>query len=184
MQKIWAHILATEINEPNSISLKTLDTLRNLRKKDADMFIEILSSCFYRGEEILLPNYHEYLDKYGIEYNLIMSLSENGLIYKDTGLGLQMQLCDKEEALFNNNEKVITIKASNNRPYKEHIRAFPLTKVGKELASVIKIYTVDEKLFSIARIIGNNSNIKISVYQIEKFDKNDVFFHKEDLLRL
>ena len=56
--------------------------------------------------------------------------------------------------------------------------------MGKELASVIKIYTVDEKLFSIARIIGNNSNIKISVYQIEKFDKNDVFFHKEDLLRL
>ena len=38
MQKIWARILAGEVESPGRTSLRTLDTLRNMTKTDAAMF--------------------------------------------------------------------------------------------------------------------------------------------------
>ena len=38
MQKIWAKILAGEVENPGRTSLRTLDTLRNMTKRDAEMF--------------------------------------------------------------------------------------------------------------------------------------------------
>lgn len=37
-QLIWGKILAEEINSPNSISLRTLDVIKNLNKKEAEAF--------------------------------------------------------------------------------------------------------------------------------------------------
>ena len=41
MQKIWARILAGEVESPGRTSLRTLDILRNMTKKDAEMFRNI-----------------------------------------------------------------------------------------------------------------------------------------------
>ena len=41
MQKIWAKILAGEVESPGRTSLRTLDTLRNMTKRDAEMFSDI-----------------------------------------------------------------------------------------------------------------------------------------------
>lgn len=38
MQKIWARILAGEVESPGRTSLRTLDTLRNMTKRDAEIF--------------------------------------------------------------------------------------------------------------------------------------------------
>lgn len=39
MQKLWAQILAGEIKRPKSYSMRTLDTLRNMTKEDAELFV-------------------------------------------------------------------------------------------------------------------------------------------------
>ena len=38
MQKLWGKILAGEILEPSTFSYKTLECMRNLSKKDAELF--------------------------------------------------------------------------------------------------------------------------------------------------
>lgn len=38
MQKVWSKILAGEINEPGSFSLRTLETLSNLSQEEAELF--------------------------------------------------------------------------------------------------------------------------------------------------
>ena len=41
MQRIWAKILAGEVESPGRTSLRTLDTLRNMTKRDAEMFSDL-----------------------------------------------------------------------------------------------------------------------------------------------
>ena len=41
MQRIWARILAGEVESPGRASLRTLDTLRNMTKRDAEMFSDL-----------------------------------------------------------------------------------------------------------------------------------------------
>ena len=41
LRKIWAKILAGEVESPGRTSLRTLETLRNMTKRDADMFSDI-----------------------------------------------------------------------------------------------------------------------------------------------
>ena len=41
MQKIWARILAGEVESPGRTSLRTLDTLRDMTKRDAELFRDI-----------------------------------------------------------------------------------------------------------------------------------------------
>ena len=44
MQKIWARILAGEVESPGRTSLRTLETLRNMTKRDAAMFRNVTLS--------------------------------------------------------------------------------------------------------------------------------------------
>ena len=41
LRKIWAKILAGEVESPGRTSLRTLDTLKNMTKRDAEMFSDI-----------------------------------------------------------------------------------------------------------------------------------------------
>ena len=52
VQDIWAKIMAGEINNPNSYSLKTIDILKNIGKQEAELFSNVLSSCVTTGFNI------------------------------------------------------------------------------------------------------------------------------------
>lgn len=45
LHQLWGHILAGEVKQPNSYSLRTLELLRNITKEEADLFVR--SASFY-----------------------------------------------------------------------------------------------------------------------------------------
>ena len=48
MQRIWAKILAGEVESPGRTSLRTLDTLRNMTKRDAELFRRICDFVLFK----------------------------------------------------------------------------------------------------------------------------------------
>lgn len=52
IQYVWGRILSEEVNAPNSISLRTLDVIKNLSKKEADYFTEIMDFVFFEDKLI------------------------------------------------------------------------------------------------------------------------------------
>lgn len=42
LQNIWGRLMAEEINAPNSISLRTLDMVKNISKEEAELFVSCL----------------------------------------------------------------------------------------------------------------------------------------------
>lgn len=51
LQDIWGRILAGEVKQPNSFSLRTLDLLRNVTKEEAELFVK--ASGFYLEENFI-----------------------------------------------------------------------------------------------------------------------------------
>ena len=57
MQKIWAKILAGEVERPGRTSLHTLATLKNMTQRDAELFSKV--SCFVFGDFVFWEKEHE-----------------------------------------------------------------------------------------------------------------------------
>ncbi len=83
MQEIWARILAGEIKQPKSYSLRTLDILRNLSTDEAAIFMKFakLAVVSSRTTFILSFKKNKLLEeKYGLNYSDRLLLEELGFI--------------------------------------------------------------------------------------------------------
>lgn len=62
MQSVWAKILANEIAQPGSYSLRTLETLKLIRKSDAELFTKICSFSIEIDNNLFaIPSVHNLL---------------------------------------------------------------------------------------------------------------------------
>lgn len=78
---MWAKILAGEIEEPSSCSLRTLDILRNISKEEAECFVKICNAAIkIESEKYAIPADRDYILKNSIDYSDILLLGEIGLI--------------------------------------------------------------------------------------------------------
>ena len=81
MQRIWAKILAGEVESPGRTSLRTLDTLRNMTKTDAAMFSDLCNFVLSRGRHVV---FHEtqYIEQYNaLRHVNLVHLQDCGLLH-------------------------------------------------------------------------------------------------------
>lgn len=72
LQDIWGRILAGEVKQPNSYSLRTLDLLRNITKEEAELFVKA-SKYYIDGDYICT-------EEFALTLNETLLLCETGLI--------------------------------------------------------------------------------------------------------
>ena len=94
MQTLWAKILAGEVTNPGSTSIRTLSILKNLKSGCSRPLRKVLlPMCLLRTEDRqafdarapFLGDYKEgnALQTYGIDYGSLNLLNEHGLIVSD-----------------------------------------------------------------------------------------------------
>lgn len=183
MQDLWAKLLAGEVAEPSSFSLKTIDVLRNLSKQDAELFSLICShSVMTRGQNFL-PHYDTYLEKHNIYYTDIMKLNEQGLIFNDGTIGFSMSIGQNPNVLFWNNDLVMTIESSDDKNIEIHIKTYPFTKAGQELAVLVSKSVSEENFIELAKEIANkNQECILGVYKIVSLDEKSITYDDKNLL--
>ena len=76
MQKVWGKLLAGEVSQPGSYSIRTLEVLKNLNQYEATVFQKF---CQFTFSEFVYDN-KELLEKHGIQFNDIMLLRAAGLL--------------------------------------------------------------------------------------------------------
>ena len=183
MQDLWAKLLAGEVAEPSSFSLKTIDVLRNLSKQDAELFSLICShSVMTRGQNFL-PHYDTYLEKHNIYYTDIMKLNEQGLIFNDGTIGFSISIGQNPNVLFWNNDLVMTIESSDDKNIEIHIKTYPFTKAGQELAVLVSKSVSEENFIELAKEIANkNQECILGVYKIVSLDEKSILHDGKNLL--
>lgn len=140
MQELWGRVLAGEIKQPKSYSLRTLDILRNLSKEEAQVFTKFASlSIQSNGGAFILNFENEKLleEKYLLNFNDRLLLEELGFI---TANNLQFGIKKTE----NNPIQIVFVIGSvcviqnklENKP-KQQLNVLVFTKIGQELLSLL-----------------------------------------------
>lgn len=183
MQNLWAKILAGEIAQPSSFSLKTIDVMRNLSKKNAELFIKICSHSFCsNGTNYFLPNEDEYLKSVGIAYSDIMKLNEFGLMFNDGLISLNMSISNEPRILISSHSLLMMMSSASGEPEEASISQYPFTEVGKELSTLVSDSASDEDFLKYGEVLSRNESYKISVHKVIEWMGNSVRYEKQDLI--
>ena len=183
MQNLWVKILAGEIAQPSTFSLKTVDVMRNLSKRDAELFIKVCSHSFISSAtNYFLPNEDEFIEYVGIQYADIMKLSELGLIFNDATITLNMDISNEPQILINSHSLIMLITSASGNSEKASIRQSPFTEVGKELSTMISESASDEDFVKYGQLLSRNKSHKISVHKVIKWNGDSVEYNKINLI--
>ena len=131
MQKIWARILAGEVETPGRTSLRTLDTLRNMTKRDAVLFRDVCDFVI-RGDFVFYDR--KFVQHYNpLRYDNLLHLEECGLM--NTGPFLKTTFAWNEEKELALMYQSSTLMITGNPSAKDvlEIPSAILTMAGKEL---------------------------------------------------
>lgn len=182
IQEIWARILAGEINSPTSFSMKTIDVLRNLSKKDAELFGSICTFCMESGDHSFLPNYDEYLNMCGITYSDVMRLSELGLINNGPLIVLKVPI-DNQARVFSSDDKyVLFLHTEKDETQSLDVKQYPLTIAGRELRSILEYERDEQAMIRFGRVLSTNESVNVSVNRIVKIKGGTITYNSDNLL--
>lgn len=183
MQILWAKILAGEIEEPSSYSLRTLDVLRNMSKKEAECFVKICNAAIkIESGKYAIPADRDYILKNSIDYLDILLLGEIGLINSGSGIHINDDLeSDTESKLYMYGSLIVKAIASEKRTFS--LRVYPFTNVGNELATLIDRDSNEENFLSLCKKLqDSNPGVLITVHRIIPSQNEDIICEDENLL--
>lgn len=178
MQLLWGQILAGEIKQPKTYSLRTLELLRNMTREDAELFQKVAQFALVDGDAFLYTPNNE-LGKYGINYVDIAKLIEIGLL--QPGDFVQKHIfsnnqSDTKTPLIYGDIVVIISKKAKAREISFPIR--PFTTSGQELCRLIDISPNMDYVEELATSI-KNENVKVTYSNIINIDEDGGIYYKK-----
>ena len=174
MQKIWAKILSGEVEHPGRTSLRTLDILKNMTQKDAQMFRR---ACNFVMSDFIFLNQNNTDDPNPIKYGNLLHLQDCNLLI--TGSFLSQKFCfthDKKEFMIICNDTILKIHNTKNDIYTLSIPCAVLSIAGKELFPIIESALGMDYLQSFAKFLYSKGDRFTLSYAtiIEKYSNGRV----------
>lgn len=172
MQLVWSKILAGEIKQPGKFSLRTIDTVRNILKSEAEMFQKVVPLVMKSGlgleTRYFIFSNADILEKYGVSYEMLLNLRECGLLSTSDSSSIGGEISNQEEHFVAcNDKKVIIIWGINDMKVKLFYGAYILTKAGSELYSILEHKCNDEYVTDFAKqLYEENKNLikKVTIH--------------------
>ena len=172
MQLLWGQILAGEIKQPKSYSLRTLETLRNMTKEEAELFQKVAHFVLVQGEAFLFTS-DDVMEKFGVNYSNIAKLIEIGLIQPGEFVKRNYSSNNTKDVkygiIYGNIVIIIDLKANSPKV------SFPiklLTTPGKELVKLINIHPNVDYIKELARTIKKD-NVIVGYAKIVSINKDE-----------
>ena len=184
MRFIWSKILAQEVVEPGSFSLRTLEVVRNLNQEEAKIFQRVAAIVLKRGRHYFLPAKQELTNKYGVNFETFLAMEECGLLQSYEALPLNFNIGANDKIGLESNEQVIVITNGSEVNRLLSVEAYKFTQAGQELLNILIPDSEIKFIFEYASFLRNsNPNMKIEVYKIlDRKDNRDIIYSKEPMI--
>tara|TARA_B110000090_G_scaffold156635_1_gene172235 strand:- start:1038 stop:2036 length:999 start_codon:yes stop_codon:yes gene_type:complete len=144
MQALWGRILAGEIKSPQSYSLRTLELLKNLSKKEAETFMKFASLAINSNSVTFILNFksEKLLEEtYKLNFGDRLLLEELGFL---TANDLQFKILATKEQIaqlyFVIGNTIISLEKPANQP-EQQLQVLVFTKIGQELLKLVNSST-------------------------------------------
>ena len=128
MRRIWVQVLAGEVETPESISLRTLATLRNLTSSEAKAFSRISK---HRIGNLIYP---EPKTKY--DGHTLALMAEIGLIRTTRESIIDISVASEPKVIHREPRYILVVEAEPLT--RTALRAYELTRPGKEIAQCVE----------------------------------------------
>lgn len=158
MQLLWGKVLAGEVATPGTYSTRTLDTLRQLSKTEAELFRKACTIAMSDGW-IAVPtgDLNAWLKPFGLSYGDILSLRDAGLLLDGDQIHKDFSQSDRISdgsvrpiVLFNNG---VLIELSGPVMAALRLPALVFTRAGQELQSLNSHSETPEYLAALAVVL-------------------------------
>ena len=161
MQDLWAKILSGELVKPGTYSIHLIEILKNMNKKDAELFELICSKSLCYGNDRFIVNDEIYQSMNRIRYSDLMRIQELGLINATPLIMYKIRICSETEVLFSNENYEIIVSSINKSIDYLEFEQFPFTTVGRELSSILIKTTPDICLIAFEQAISRKKKVNI-----------------------
>lgn len=166
LREIWARILAGEVKAPGSYSLRTLDFIKNLSKKEA-LSISKLGQFVIENKIFKCDR----LDQAGIDFPFLLQMEDLGILSGVEGgdvAGLELMICAKKVGKIVShliNRNLALLIESNDLSQVLKLKCYRLSRIGAEVLSLGDFQADREYMLEVGQKIKyQNFNVKISSY--------------------
>ncbi len=142
MQALWGKILAGEIKQPRTYSLRTLERIRNLTKDEAEIFTKIANFAIKSGKENYLLNGDKSIlnKKFKIKFEDLEKLIDAGLVQSDNEINIFLTpKLDNSASVFTSGSIVFMVYLKANTS-QINIPVNKFTSTGNELLKLIRFF--------------------------------------------
>lgn len=138
MQNLWGRILAGEIKQPGTYSLRTLEFVRNLTRADAELIESVGKLAFSYGSTDFIPAQDkDALEQCGIFQGHHFSLSELGVMYPtDLQLRLFREKEKEQEVLLSG--QLLVLVSRGEIASEVQLKIWKFTAIGSELIKLLQ----------------------------------------------
>jgi hypothetical protein len=145
MQQLWGRILAGEVKQPKSYSLRTLELLKNFSKHEAEVFSRasnfVISS--HNSPFLFKGQNNEVLDKHNLTFEDRLLLTEIGLLQAENNISRPLKQNIEDSIIyFESSRYIIKVSKKANTP-ENRIEILRFTKIGEELLKLLTPKAVD-----------------------------------------
>ncbi|WP_167512638.1 DUF2806 domain-containing protein [Oceanidesulfovibrio marinus] len=143
MQSLWGRILAGEVRNPSSFSFKTLNILKSISSKDANLFSKYASCMINNADIYIINNFYDYNEMlYLIDLELLNPvISSRCYYYKEQHLneplfltiGTRVQMPSAIPTYY-----PLIVKFHAESPSQISIPSYVLSLSGRELSTLIE----------------------------------------------
>ena len=180
LQNIWSQILAGEIKRPNTNSLRTLEKLKNITPKEAQIFKNLFPYVIQQGNRFFIVRDSDLNDKYGIKYDTIITMDECGLINSNASLTITLPVYSEKLQHIYNKDLVGIISSKEKQEIV--VPVYVLTEAGNQIYKAINENSTNKNYFldSLETVKSkNDSSINIEIHDMIKINENDIEYNKE-----
>lgn len=173
MQNIWAQILASEIEQPNSFSFRTLDFLKSIHPKEANIIQKTLKYAFIDDidETALIFDGKEGLKSLNIPFLDILLLEELNIAIDGLVLRLEPESCKAINIPQTNDYILLTNTSSSTL----NIPVMKLTSLGREILKLISEHS------SINDILFFKNHLNISDLKFELCKDSTIYVDENEV---
>ena len=178
MKFIWAKILAGEIKQPGSFSMRTMETLRNISQKEAEVFQKIFPFIMGYGGEYFTSSDDDLLNQFDIYFTDFMILSECGLV--NTSLSNNPKVSESNNSYMCSDKVIIQFWGYTPEEKEINMGIHLLTCAGKELYNILEHTENTEYAVKWAETIFNQNKNKVKVLVHNILDVQDNIINHEE----
>ena len=182
LQDIWGRILAGEIKQPGTYSMRTLEFLKGLSKSEAELISK--AAKFVIGDRIYRKK-DDFLEKEGLHFSHLLFLQDIGVLSGVESVGLNTTYNSFEpdryfRPLVASNKIMLIEHDDPNKTVKAEV--YLLTQVGIEVLKLASFQVDNKYLYSVAEdYVRKGFKVKLADWVQQTADGGQ-FFNSKDVL--